>query len=171
MTMQTREDLEKRIAELEARVSTMGMGRMRGIRRRASWTIGSLPAWDIAVGPDPARGEMRGHARGVIAIGDIATGVIALGGLARGAIAFGGLAVGLVSFGGFSAGAIFATGGLAIGAIAAGGAALGGIAFGGAAAGVYACGGAAAGAHVASASRRDAEAVLFFRENGLPCGR
>jgi hypothetical protein len=171
MTMQTREELEKRIAELEARISTLGTGRMRGFRRRASWTIGGLPAYDIAVGPDPARGEMRGHAKGVIAIGDMATGVIAVGGLARGAIALGGLAAGLVSFGGLSVGAVFAAGGLAIGGIAAGGAALGGVALGGAAAGVYACGGGAAGEHVVSAMRRDAEAVRFFRDNGIPCGR
>ena len=47
-----------------------------------------------------AKGETRGHAKGIVAFGDMATGVVAAGGLARGVIAFGGLAIGLASFGG-----------------------------------------------------------------------
>ena len=69
-----------------------------------------LPLWAIAIGPDWERGEMRGHARGIFALGDIATGWFAFGGLARGFFAFGGLAIGLFAFGGA------AIGGLAIGA-------------------------------------------------------
>jgi hypothetical protein len=72
-----------------------------------------IPFYDVAVGPDLARGELRGHAKGVIAIGDLATGFLALGGLARGAIAIGGLAAGLVSFGGLSIGVLSAVGGFA----------------------------------------------------------
>ena len=100
-----------------------------------------MPLYSIAMGPDPARGELRGHARGVIAIGDLATGVVALGGIARGLVAIGGLALG--------------------------GDALGWVAVGGGAVGVYAAGGGALGEHVMSATVRDPEAVRFFSELGL----
>ena len=170
--MQTREQLEKRVTELEQRLSAMGTSCARGVRRRAAFEVANLPLYDIAMGPDPARGEVRGHARGIVAIGDIATGVLAIGGFARGAIAIGGLALGLLSLGGLSIGVVTALGGLAIGGIAAGGGAIGVVAVGGAAAGAsYACGGAAVGEHAASAIRRDPEAIRFFREHGLPCGR
>jgi hypothetical protein len=80
--MESREQLEKRVAE-------------------------------IALGPDPARGEMRGHARGLIAIGDFATGLIAIGGISRGVVAFGGLAVGGVAIGGGAVGYYACSGGAA----------------------------------------------------------
>jgi len=168
--MESREQLERRVAELEKQVTALrggGLGFMRGIRKRASWGLGDIPFYDIAVGPDLERGELRGHAKGIIAIGDLATGFLALGGLARGVIAFGGLAAGLVSFGGLSIGLLSAVGGLAIGGLALGGAAVGGVAVGGGAAGYYACGGGAAGTHVVDAVRRDPEALEFFREHGL----
>jgi hypothetical protein len=168
--MQDRESLERRVAELEKQVTALrggGLGVMRGVRRRATWGIGDIPFYDIALGPDPERGELRGRAKGVIAIGDFATGVLALGGLARGVIAFGGLAAGLLSFGGLSVGILGAMGGLAIGGLALGGGAVGGVAVGGAAAGYYACGGGAAGTHVVAAARRDPEAEEFFRQHGL----
>jgi len=167
--MQTREELEARVKELEAKVATMGGARrgIRGIRNRAQWEIANLPFYDIALGPDFAKGEMRGHAKGFIAIGDLATGVIAIGGFARGVLAFGGVAFGLVSFGGLSLGVLAAAGGLAIGSIAMGGAAVGGIAIGGGAAGYYACGGAAAGEHVVSATRNDPEVRPALAEYGL----
>jgi hypothetical protein len=171
--MQSREQLEKRVAELETQLSAKRGVAMRGVRRRSASKIGNLPLYDIAVGPDLERGEFRGHARGIVAIGDIATGVLALGGLARGVIAVGGLALRLVSFGGLSIGVLAALGGLAIGGLALGGGALGGVALGGGAVGYYACGGGAAGEHVVSATRRDPEAVRFFRERVLQyiCGR
>ena len=168
--------LEKRVAELEAQlaaVKSLGMGgRLRGIRKRATWGIGDIPFYDIALGPDVERGEYRGHAKGVIAIGDMATGFVALGGLARGAVALGGLALGLVSFGGMSIGILLALGGLAIGGVAFGGAAVGGAAVGGGAVGYYACGGGAFGVHASSALHRDPEAEEFFRSHGLAevCG-
>ena len=70
------------------------------VRYKSSATFLEIPVISIAVGPDFSNNEVRGHARGVIAIGDMATGFVAIGGLARGAIALGGLAVGLVAFGG-----------------------------------------------------------------------
>jgi hypothetical protein len=170
--MRTRQELEDRVAELEKQVATLQAGgplggRYRGVRKRASWGIGDFPIYDIALGPDPGRGELRGHAKGVIAIGDVATGVFAVGGLARGAIAVGGLAAGLLAFGGLSLGILAAAGGLAIGAVAFGGGAVGGVAVGGGAAGYYACGGGAAGTYVVSAMTRDPEAEAFFRRYGL----
>jgi hypothetical protein len=168
--MQSREDLEKRVAALEQQLAAVKSGRFpgRGIRKRADWGLGDLPFYDVALGPDLERGELRGHAKGVVATGDIATGFVALGGLARGVFAFGGLAVGLFSLGGLSVGLLGAIGGLAIGGLALGGAAVGGVAVGGGAFGHYACGGGAAGSYVVSAGRRDPEAVQFFREHAMP---
>ena len=174
-------DLARRMDELEQKVA--GLSRRndlpvpRGLRKRASWGVGALPFYDIAIGPDPERGEVRGHARGIIAIGDIATGVLAVGGLARGVFAFGGLALGVVGFGGLCISLLLAMGGLAVGPIAAGGAALGGvaigggavggIAIGGGAVGYYACGGGSTGQHFTSAAHRDARVLELLREYGL----
>jgi hypothetical protein len=175
--MADRFELERRVKELEAenarlRGAGAGVG-VRGMRYRSAYEIWNLPLVAIAAGADLAKGEMRGHARGVIAIGDIATGVIAVGGLARGLIAIGGLAIGGVTFGGLSIGAIAAAGGLAIGSLAFGGGAVGGVAIGGGAAGYYACGGGAAGAYTVSAMRADLEAADFFARYGLgsACGK
>src|SRR5262245_38365302 len=169
--MSGREDLERRVAELEKRLGALPPGMpiraYRGIRKRASWGIGDLPWYDIALGPDFEKGEMRGHAKGVIAIGDIASGFLAIGGLARGIVAFGGLSVGLLTLGGVSVGVLGALGGLAIGTLALGGGAVGGMAAGGGAAGYYACGGAAVGVHASSPLGRDPAAEAFFAEHGL----
>ncbi|MDH5264690.1 MAG: hypothetical protein OEX21_08080 [Betaproteobacteria bacterium] len=165
--MQTRQDLERRIRELEAELARARAVQYRGVRYRSAAELGGLPLLSVATGPDPDRGERRGHARGVVAIGDIASGILAVGGVARGLFAFGGLALGVVTFGGASIGALAAVGGLAIGGFAFGGGAVGWTAIGGGAAGTYACGGAAAGAHVVSASRRDPEALAHFASFNL----
>jgi hypothetical protein len=115
-----------------------------GVRWVSQARLGELPLLSVAIGPDPLRGEMRGHARGVLAVGDLATGWLAVGGIARGAIAIGGVAVGLLSVGGVSLGGL-AVGGLALGGIALGGAAIGVVAIGGLAVGYYALGGLALG--------------------------
>jgi hypothetical protein len=158
--------LEKRIAELEREVGLLRGGRS-GTRYRSAAALGDLPLVAIAVGPDFEHGERRGHARGVIAIGDVATGVVAVGGVARGVVALGGLAVGLVSLGGLSLSLLLAVGGLTLGSFAVGGMAVGGAAIGGGAVGYYACGGGAAGRYAVSALRHDPEAVDFFRRAGL----
>jgi len=161
------EDLRERVEELERELAAVKAGRQRCVRRRATWGLGDIPFYDIAMGGDPARGELRGHAKGIIAVGDIATGVVALGGWARGVVALGGLATGLISLGGLSIGLLLALGGGAIGGLALGGGAVGGVALGGGAAGYYACGGGAAGKYVVSATRRDPEAMEFFESYGL----
>jgi hypothetical protein len=171
--MQTREQLERRIRELEAELAAVragsgpGAARFRSVRYQSALEWGGLPVLAIASGPDPAAGEFRGHARGIVAIGDVATGVLAIGGLARGLVAFGGLAIGGLTFGGLSIGAFAAVGGLAVGSLAFGGGAIGWTAMGGGAAGAYACGGGAIGEHVVDARRQDAEAVAHFADLGL----
>ena len=124
----------------------------RGVRKRSSLEILGFPLYDIAMGPDFQKGEMRGHARGIIAIGDTARGGLAIGGLACGVIAFGGLALGVI-----------AIGGLAVGGLALGGGAIGGIAIGGGAVGYYAVGGGAVGKYVISGAERSPEAVEFLK--------
>lgn len=126
---------------------------MRGVRKQSSIRILGLPLYQIATGPDWKAGEMRGHARGIIAIGDLATGVIAIGGLARGIFALGGLAVGLVAFGGAAIGGLLAVGGGAVGFIALGGGAFG----------YYAVGGGAFGAHVLGGLRQDPEMIDMLK--------
>lgn len=140
-------------------------GPPKGIRRQSSRQLFGLPLWAIAIGPDWERGEWRGHARGIFALGDIATGWVACGGLARGFIAIGGLAIGVVALGGGAIGLLFAAGGGALGGIALGGAALGVVAIGGGACGYYALGGGAAGVHVVSAMHQDPVALDFFQQN------
>ena len=135
----------------------------RGVRRRSDYEYLGMPLWCIAIGPDPAKDEPRGHAKGVLAMGDIATGVIAIGGLARGFFAFGGLAIGVVAVGGLAIGGL-AFGGAAIGIAALGGGAIGWVAVGGAAAGFYAAGGAAFGTYTIDAVAQSPEAVAFFTQ-------
>src|ERR1051325_3118889 len=99
------DDLEKRVDELEAEIAALRERTLLppvGIRRRATISIGDVPLYEISLGSDPGRRQLRGHAKAIIAIGDVATGVLAIGGYARGVIAIGGLATGLVSIGGLS---------------------------------------------------------------------
>ena len=164
------DDLEKRVAELEAEISALRERTLLpplGIRKRATWSIADMPLYEISLGSDPGRRQLRGHARGIIAIGDVASGVIAIGGYARGIVAIGGLAAGIVSFGGLSVGLLGAIGGLAIGGLAVGGASVGGVAVGGSAAGYYSCGAAAAGAYIVSTTEHSPEAGALFRQLGL----
>src|SRR5216683_2736667 len=73
---------------------------LKGIRRQSSRKLCGLPLWAIALGPEWEKGEMRGHARAIFAVGDMATGWFACGGFARGIFAVGGLAIGLFALGG-----------------------------------------------------------------------
>jgi hypothetical protein len=165
-------DLQAQVAELKQQVAKLQKTQPRGIRKRSERTVCGLPLYDIACGPDPEKSEIRGHARGILAIGDFATGVVAIGGIARGAIAIGGLTLGLVSLGGVSLGLLMALGGLAVGTIAVGGCALGVVALGGLAlgfvavggqaVGYYAIGGDAVGKYIISPTSRDPIAVDFF---------
>lgn len=163
----TAEEFEqaKRKLLAEPAMSAYAFMRAPGVRRQSKTTIGGLPLWAIATGPDPASGQMRGHAKAIIAIGDMATGVLAVGGFARGIVALGGFALGLISAGGLAIGIALAAGGAAIGGVAIGGGALGNVAIGGGAVGRYALGGGGAGQYVIAANRCDPEAVDFFLRN------
>jgi len=138
--------LEKKIAILEqvgAASAASQAGYMgRGVRKRSEAEFFGIPLWEIAVGPDIERGELRGHAKAIFAIGDIATGLFAMGGIARGGVTIGGLSFGLIAVGGGALGLLaaiggaavgfgFSVGGLAIGAVAIGGLAIGGLPIGG----------------------------------------
>ena len=75
-------------------------------------TLCGLPLLHVANGVDPQTGKAR-HARGIVAIGGVATGWLAFGGRAHGGIAMGGIALGGVAFGGVAVG-LFALGGVAL---------------------------------------------------------
>jgi hypothetical protein len=151
------DDLRARVAHLEKKLVTLEQEASqapvlfhrryaRSTRKRSDAELFGIPLWEVALGPDPLRGERRGHAKAIFAIGDVATGLFAFGGVARGGFCFGGVAMGLVTFGGVSLGLLAAVGGCAIGlGLSVGGLAIGGAAFGGAAFGYFAMGGLAIG--------------------------
>lgn len=114
-----------------------------GKRYRSNLMLFGLPLIHIALGPH--EDALHGQARGIIAIGDVATGVLAIGGIARGAVAIGGVAVGLVSLGGMAIGLLTCLGGFAVGGLAVGGLSAGLAAQGGLTAGLVADGGLAVG--------------------------
>ena len=88
-------------------------------------------------------------ARGILAVGNVATGVFAFGGVSAGLFSLGGVALGLLlALGGVALGTI-AIGAVAAGLLAWGGVVLGWLSVGGVAKGVYAMGGVAAGSRVA----------------------
>ena len=124
----------------------------RTIRFRSSCKVFGYPLLVVSCGPDSTSGELRGSAKGIIAIGDIAIGVVAIGGITAGLVSIGGLSIGLITIGGV------AVGGLVLGGVAVGVFALGGVAIG-----YYAAGGKAVGAYVIHATQRDPQAVNFFR--------
>jgi hypothetical protein len=132
-----------------------------GKRYRSRATLWGLPVIDIALGPK--NGELRGRAKGIIAIGDIATGGIAIGGVARGIVAIGGVALGGFCFGGCSIGLFAALGGAAIGGLATGGAAIGALAAGGGAIGIVAQGGGAVGYIARGGSAVGVHTISMFR--------
>lgn len=106
-------------------------------------TLFGLPLVHIHYGFGFAR------AKGIIAIGNVATGLIALGGLSIGLLSLGGVSLGLLlALGGISLGAVSA-GGWAIGLMAWGGLALGLLTIGGVSCGVFAVGGVSIASKVA----------------------
>lgn len=109
---------------------------------KSSRTLFGLPLVHICWGLGICR------AKGVVAMGNVATGLLAVGGLSAGLISAGGLSFGLLALGGIAGGAA-ALGGLALGLLAFGGCAIGLLAIGGCAVGLYAAGGAVYGAVMA----------------------
>ena len=116
------------------------------------------------------------RAKGVIAVGNIATGLLAVGGIAIGAVSIGGFALGLLAVAAFAMG-IFSAGGIAAGFIALGGMAFGYLAIGGMAVGVYSLGGSAIAQRVAAGGYANAYIAVgdsvngvleFFIKDGVP---
>lgn len=102
-------------------------------------------------------------ARGILAIGNVATGVVAIGCFAVGIFSLGAICLGLLALAGMAVG-LFALGGISIGLIALGGCALGYLAIGGSAVGVYAGGGAAVASKVAVGASASGELLAVGRE-------
>lgn len=108
-------------------------------------------------------------ARGIIAIGNLATGFFALGGLSAGLFSIGGLSAGGLAFGGVCAG-LAAFGGLAVGALCA----LGGLALsfglavgGGAVGGAWAIGGGAVAQQIAMGGAAHAPIAIGDATEGI----
>lgn len=131
-----------------------------------------LPLMEVAIGPCASRGEIRGHARGILAVGDIASGAIACGGIAQGGLALGGFAAGGIAVGGFATGFValgglaismlVAVGGFASSSVAIGALAIGVVAFGTFAGGCWAIGVIGRGVHVYDIHRVDPAAKHLF---------
>jgi hypothetical protein len=99
--------------------------RRRAMEYRSEQVWGDLPMVHVSVGGRQADGRYRlGHARGIIALGDVATGLVAVGGVAIGLFSVGGVAIGLVALGGLAVGFV-AVGGVAVGLLAVGAVAIG----------------------------------------------
>jgi hypothetical protein len=107
-------------------------GRHAPIRRRSAASLFGFPVWEISKGPDLEQGERHGHARALLAVGDVADGVIALGGISRGIVAIGGISLGVFTVGGIAVGLAAAVGGIAAAPFAIGGVAFGIATMGGA---------------------------------------
>lgn len=106
-------------------------------------TLFGLPLVHINCGPG-----LR-WARGIIAVGNVATGLVALGGVSAGLLSLGGVSLGLLlALGGVAAGSI-AIGAVAIGLLTLGGVTLGWLSIGGVAKGTFALGGVVAASKVA----------------------
>ena len=102
----------------------MAAGR-RAMEYRSEQVWGDLPVLHVSVGGRQADGRYRlGRARGIIALGDVATGLVAVGGVAIGLFSVGGVAIGLVALGGVAVGFV-AVGGVAVGLLAVGAVAMG----------------------------------------------
>ncbi|MGM9537841.1 MAG: helix-turn-helix domain-containing protein [Candidatus Onthomonas sp.] len=118
---------------------------------KSAATVGGLPLVHINLGVSPGRFGLRPcRARGIVAIGNIATGVVAVGGFAAGMLTIGGLCAGLFSLGGLALALHLAVGGVAVGGTAIGGVAIGYLALGGCALGAFALGEQAEGIYALS---------------------
>ncbi len=100
-----------------------------GRRASSSTMIMGMPLWSVAFGPDLEKGELRGHAHGIFALGEIATGVVAVGAVAVGIFALAPISIGVIALGGVAMGGV-TVGGVSIGILSYGAVALGVFAYG-----------------------------------------
>lgn len=117
-----------------------------------------MPLVHINVGHGHIGGICR--AKGVVAIGNVATGIVAMGGFSLGVISIGGFSVGLLSLGGAAMGLLAAIGGLAVGGL---------VAVGGMAIGMYAFGGAATAVKLAVGDYAQGTVAIGNQTNGTIC--
>ncbi|UCF37851.1 MAG: serine/threonine protein kinase [Acidobacteriota bacterium] len=103
--------------------------RRSGVRACSSTKILGMPLWSIAYGPDFEKGELRGHAHGIFALGEFATGGVAVGVVAVGVVTLAPVSIGVIALG------AVALGGVAMGAVS-----IGVLSFGAVALGVFAHG-------------------------------
>ena len=159
--MMSRDELVAEVKRLRQRYMVPAL---KGVRKQSEASLWGLPLVSIALGPDPEKGELRGCAKGIIAVGDVATGVFAVGGVALGGVTIGGCSIGLIAIGGCALSILLAVGGFALGAVAIGGGAVGVVAIGGGAIGYYTCGGGTLGVHVLDGVKQSPEAIRFFEQ-------
>lgn len=107
------------------------------------------------------------RAKGVVAIGNMATGIVAVGGISAGILSFGGLSAGVFSLGGLALALLLALGGISVGAIAVGGCAVGVFAVGGFALGVYSLGGCAVASKIAGGGFAKAYLAIGEKTSGV----
>ena len=112
------------------------------IEYKSARTLRGLPLVHINLGPGKRR------ARGVLAVGNVATGLVSVGFVARGGLSLGILSLGVFSIGPLAVG-LLAVGALALGVASVGAVAIGLFAVGGLAIGLFAVGGCAVASHVA----------------------
>lgn len=103
------------------------------------------------------------RAKGILAVGNVATGVVAVGGFSVGLVSVGGLSLGLLSLAGFALGAV-AVGAITVGLAAVGGISYGLLAMGGVALGQYAGGGVAVGRFMAVGGSASSASVAIGHE-------
>lgn len=132
--------------------------------------VGGLPLVHVNFGLGVYR------AKGIIALGNIATGILAFGFLAVGIFAFGLLGLGLLALGTFAVGG-FAAGAVALGLVAAGAIAVGLLSFGAIALGLGSVGAVAVGQYFAmgdmawaqvAVGMTSANGTLFSAASGIP---
>ena len=103
--------------------------RRRGKRASSSTIIMGMPLWSVAFGPDLEKGELRGHAHGIFALGEFASGIVAVGIVAAGVFALAPISFGVVAVGAVAMGGV-AVGGVSVGILSYGAVALGVFAYG-----------------------------------------
>ncbi|MDE6241493.1 MAG: helix-turn-helix domain-containing protein [Anaeroplasmataceae bacterium] len=116
------------------------------------------------------------RAKGIIAIGNIATGVVSIGLLSIGVFTLGLLGLGLFTWACFSLGLLVSLGAISIGALAFGGVAVGLFSFGGLSIGLYSFGGCAIAKNIACGGYANAHIAIgdmcqgdfiFHTSNGI----
>ena len=127
---------------------------------RSSRTFCGLPLVHINVG----RGIFK--AKGIIAVGTVASGFIPFGLVSAGLLSFGIVSLGLISFATVSIGLLLSVGGISIGTFAVGGIAVGVFALGGCAFGVYSIGGFSVASKIAAGGYAQAPIAIGDRTSG-----